>query len=52
MSHKNNKNSKDNKKSKQKTRAQLEKMKCETANELGTNNESKKLGKNSEKCNK
>lgn len=49
MSHKNNKNSKDNKKSKQKTKSQLEKMKYETANELGANNESKKLGKSAKK---
>lgn len=45
MSHKNNKNSKDNKKSSQKTKSQLKKMQMETANEIGVNNESKKLGK-------
>ncbi|CAM2756788.1 small, acid-soluble spore protein, alpha/beta type [Hathewaya histolytica] len=47
MSHKNNKNSKQNKKVSQKTRTELEKMKVETANEIGVNNESKKLGKTS-----
>lgn len=45
MSHKNNKNSKDNKKVGQKTKKELEKMKMETSNEIGTSNESKKLGK-------
>lgn len=35
MAHKNNKNSKNNKKSGQKTRAELRKMKTETANEVG-----------------
>lgn len=45
MSHKNNKNSKDNKKSSQKTQSELKKMQMETANEIGVNNESKKLGK-------
>lgn len=46
MSHKNNKNSKDNKKSGQKTRAEVEKMKVETSNEIGYSQESRKLGKN------
>lgn len=45
MSHKNNKNSKNNKKSGQKTRAELRKMKTETANEVGFSKESRKLGK-------
>lgn len=45
MSHKNNKNSKDNKKAGQKTKRELEKMKMETANEIGVSRESKKLGK-------
>ena len=45
MAHKNNKNSKDNKKSGQKTRAELKKMKEETANEIGYSKESRKLGK-------
>lgn len=46
MSHKNNKNSKDNKKSSQKTRSELQKMRVETANEVGYSKESRKLGKN------
>lgn len=46
MSHKNNKNSKDNKKSGQKTRAEVEKMKVETADEVGYSKESRKLGNN------
>ena len=46
MAHKNNKNSKDNKKSRQKTQAELSKMKVETANEVGFSKESRKLGKN------
>lgn len=46
MSHKNNKNSKNNKKSGQKTRAEVKKMKMETANEVGYSKESRKLGKN------
>lgn len=45
MSHKNNKNSKNNKKSGQKTKAELKKMKVETANEIGYSSESRKLGK-------
>ena len=45
MAHKNNKNSKNNKKSCQKTRAELRKMKTETANEVGFSKESRKLGK-------
>ena len=45
MAHKNNKNSKNNKKSGQKTRAELRKMKTETANEVGFSKESRKLGK-------
>lgn len=49
MSHKNNKNSKNNKKSNQKTRKEVEKMKCETANEIGYSKESRKLGKNKER---
>lgn len=44
MSHKNNKNSKANKKSGQKTRTEMKKMKVEASNEIGVNNESKKLG--------
>lgn len=48
MSHKNNKNSKQNKKSNPKTKAELNKMKIETADEVGYSNESKKLGK--DKC--
>ena len=44
MSHKNNKNSKDNKKSGQKTKAELQKMRVETANEVGYSKESRKLG--------
>ncbi|WP_315121366.1 small, acid-soluble spore protein, alpha/beta type [uncultured Clostridium sp.] len=46
MAHKNNKNSKDNKKAGQKTKKELAKMRVETSNEIGTSNESKKLGKN------
>lgn len=46
MSHKNNKNSKDNKKSGQKTKKEVEKMKMETANEVGYSKESRKLGNN------
>ena len=38
-------NSKNNKKSGQKTRAELRKMKTETANEVGFSKESRKLGK-------
>ncbi|MBM7834286.1 small, acid-soluble spore protein, alpha/beta type [Clostridium sardiniense] len=49
MSHKNNKNSKDNKKSKQKSKKEVEKMKVETANEIGYSSESRKLGKNKER---
>lgn len=45
MSHKNNKNSKDNKKSGQKTKKELEKMKNETADEVGYSKQSRKLGK-------
>ncbi|MBU3158923.1 small, acid-soluble spore protein, alpha/beta type [Clostridium frigoris] len=45
MSHKDNKNSKDNKKAGQKTKKELEKMRMETANEIGVSKESKKLGK-------
>ncbi|WP_294391156.1 small, acid-soluble spore protein, alpha/beta type [uncultured Clostridium sp.] len=45
MSHKNNKNSKNNKKSNKKTKAELHKMKVETANEVGYSKESRKLGK-------
>ncbi|WP_082023875.1 small, acid-soluble spore protein, alpha/beta type [Clostridium polynesiense] len=45
MAHKNNKNSKDNKKSRQKTRKEVENMKVETANEVGYSKESRKLGK-------
>jgi len=48
MSHKNNKNSKDNKKVGQKTKRELDKMKMETANEIGVSKESKKLGKETE----
>lgn len=47
MSHKNNKNSKDNKKSGQKTNKELAEMKLNISNSVGTNNESKKLGKSS-----
>lgn len=46
MAHKNNKNSKANKKSGQKTKKEVEKMKHETANEVGYSKESRKLGKN------
>lgn len=46
LSHKNNKNSKANKKSGQKTKAEVEKMKVETADEVGYSQESRKLGKN------
>ena len=46
MAHKNNKNSKNNKKSGQKTKAELKKMKVETADEVGYSKESRKLGKN------
>lgn len=49
MAHKNNKNSKDNKKSGQKTRKEVEKMKVETANEVGYSKESRKLGKDAER---
>lgn len=49
LAHKNNKNSKDNKRSNQKTRKELEKMKNETANEIGYSRESRKLGKNKER---
>lgn len=45
MAHKNNKNSKDNKKAGKKTKAELKKMKIETANEIGYSKESRKLGK-------
>lgn len=45
MTHKNNKNSKDNKKAGQKTKKELDKMRMETANEIGVSKESKKLGK-------
>ena len=45
MAHKNNKNSKQNKKSGQKTKAELRKMKVETADEVGYSKESRKLGK-------
>ena len=45
MTHKNNKNSKDNKKTDQKTKKELDKMRMETANEIGVSKESKKLGK-------
>ncbi|MGG5461065.1 small, acid-soluble spore protein, alpha/beta type [Clostridium sp. B9] len=45
MTHKNNKNSKANKKVGQKTKKELEKMKNETANEIGYSKESRKLGK-------
>ena len=44
MSHKNNKNSKDNKKAGQKTKTELDKMRIQTANEIGVSRESKKLG--------
>ena len=46
MSHKNNKNSKKNNKAGQKTKAELRKMKVETADEVGYSKESRKLGKN------
>ncbi len=46
LSHKNNKNSKDNKKSGQKTKKEVQKMKMETANEVGYSKESRKLGNN------
>lgn len=49
MSHKNNKNSKDNKKAGQKTKKELEKMKMETADEVGYSKESRKLGKDKSK---
>ncbi|MBU3183106.1 small, acid-soluble spore protein, alpha/beta type [Clostridium psychrophilum] len=49
MSHKDNKNSKDNKKSNPKTKKELDKMKMETANEIGFSKESKKLGKDKKK---
>ncbi|KAJ48957.1 hypothetical protein BD780_003148 [Clostridium tetanomorphum] len=49
MSHKNNKNSKDNKKVKQKTKKELANMKVETANEIGYSKESRKLGKDKER---
>jgi len=52
MSHKDNKNSKDNKKAGQKTKKELDKMKMETANEIGFSNESKKLGKDKKKSSK
>lgn len=45
MSHKNNKNSKDNKKAGQKTKAEVKKMKIETANEVGYSEESRKFEK-------
>ena len=45
MSHKNNKNSKQNKKSNPKTKVELNKMKIETADEVGYSKESRKLGK-------
>lgn len=51
MAHKNNKNSKANKKSGQKTKKEVEKMKMETANEVGLSKESRKLGKNKERAN-
>ena len=37
---------KDNKKAGQKTKAELQKMRVETANEVGYSKESRKLGKN------
>lgn len=49
MSHKNNKNSKDNKKVSQKTKKEVQKMKVETANEVGYSKESRKLGKDKER---
>ncbi|WP_298844558.1 small, acid-soluble spore protein, alpha/beta type [Clostridium sp.] len=52
MSHKDNKNSKDNKKAGQKTKKELDKMKMETANEIGFSSESKKLGKDKKKSSK
>ena len=45
----NNKNSKANKKSGQKTKKEVEKMKVETANEIGYSKESRKLGKDKER---
>jgi hypothetical protein len=48
MSHKNNKNSKDNKKAGQKSKKELDKMRMETANEIGVSKESKKLGNETE----
>lgn len=48
MSHKNNKNSKDNKKAGQKTRHELDKMRVQTANDIGVSKESKKLGNETE----
>jgi hypothetical protein len=48
MSHKNNKNSKDNKKAGQKSKKELDKMRMETANEIGVSRESKKLGNETE----
>lgn len=45
MAHKNNKNSKKNKKAGQKTKAEIKKMKVETADEVGYSKESRKLGK-------
>lgn len=49
MSHKNNKNSKANKKVNQKTKKEVQKMKVETANEIGYSKESRKLGKDKER---
>jgi len=48
MSHKNNKNSKDNKKVNPKTKKELDKMRMETANDIGVSRESKKLGNETE----
>jgi hypothetical protein len=48
MSHTNNKNSKDNKKAGQKSKKELDKMRMETANEIGVSRESKKLGNETE----
>lgn len=44
LAHKNNKNSKSNKKASKKAKDELNKMKFETANDVGYSNASKKLG--------
>ncbi|MFD3155406.1 small, acid-soluble spore protein, alpha/beta type [Haloimpatiens sp. FM7330] len=46
MAHKNNKNNKNNQKVSPKTKSELKEMEVEMSEEIGSNNESRKLGKN------